>query len=152
MHPYIILANLVVFLHLVYVAFVPLGLVVVWVGYFCRWQWVRNFWFRVIHLLMIGVVVLETVFRIECPLTTWENQLREAAGQDIRGEDFIARFLNDLIYWDAPKWVFPLMYYGFGALVLLTFLVVRPRWPWQRVDKAAELASRGVGGSSAAGL
>ena len=50
-------------------------------GVCLRWSWVRNFWFRAIHLLLIGIVVVESLCSINCPLTDWENRLREASGE-----------------------------------------------------------------------
>ena len=49
-------------------------------GIALRWAWVRNFWFRTIHLAMIAVVVAESLCGIVCPLTDWEDRLREAGG------------------------------------------------------------------------
>ncbi len=66
--------------HFAYVAFVVVGLLVIWTGYFLRWSFVRNFWFRFAHLGCMGVVVVESVFGVTCPLTTWEMQLRLLAG------------------------------------------------------------------------
>lgn len=131
---YIVAANAVVLFHLVYVAVVLLGLLLIGLGGVLKWKWVRNFWFRALHLSMMSVVVVETVFGIECPLTTWENQLRRAGGDDIRGGDFIARFANDLLfptYTDDNRIYYTIAYYAVGALVFLTFFFVRPNWPWR---------------------
>ena len=40
------LADGVVALHVSYVAFVVLGQLLILAGVVFRWQWVRNFWFR----------------------------------------------------------------------------------------------------------
>ena len=50
-------------------------------GVVLRWKWVRNPWFRAIHLIAIGIVVAESLAGIPCPLTVWERQLRKMAGQ-----------------------------------------------------------------------
>ncbi len=70
------LADLIVVFHASYVSFVVLGLVAILVGAALHWRWVRNFWFRIAHLAAIGVVVLESLAGIPCPLTVWESQLR----------------------------------------------------------------------------
>jgi hypothetical protein len=69
------LADVIVTVHFAYVAFVIVGLAFTLIGAALHWTWVRNFWFRIIHLLMIGIVVAEAWLGIVCPLTTWENRL-----------------------------------------------------------------------------
>ncbi len=76
---YTILADAVVALHLGYVAFVLVALLLTLIGISLRWQWVRNLRFRLVHLIMVEVVALEGAFGILCPLTTWETKLRERA-------------------------------------------------------------------------
>src|SRR6266853_5488041 len=73
---YSLLADLVLLVHFAFVAFVALGFLAIWVGYFCRWPFVRDLRFRVAHLLAMGVVLAESLTGLICPLTTWENQLR----------------------------------------------------------------------------
>ena len=51
------LADLLVVVHAAYVSFVVLGLVAILAGIAFRWKWVRNPWFRWIHITMIGIVV-----------------------------------------------------------------------------------------------
>ncbi len=112
---------------LLFVAFVVLGLVFIFVGKFLSWQWIRNPWFRVIHLLGIGVVVLQTWFGVICPLTIWEMDLRSKAGETIYEGSFITYWLTELLYYQAPSWVFLVCYTIFGGLVLASWFLVRPR-------------------------
>ena len=78
---YGILAELIVAIHLVYIGIVVFGLAAIVLGIALRWQWIRNPWFRGIHLAMIMIVAFEATMGIECPLTTWEGELRELAGE-----------------------------------------------------------------------
>lgn len=128
MNLYSLFADAVVFVHAAYVGFVVLGLVAILIGCVVRWQWVRNVWFRVVHLVMIGIVVVEALFGVTCPLTTWENSLRRAAGESARAESFVGRWVHDLLFFDAPPWVFTIVYCLFGAVVLATFVIAPPRW------------------------
>jgi hypothetical protein len=137
MNIYSRLADAIVIVHFAYVGFVVLGLLLVLMGVLLRWRWTRNFWFRAAHLTMIGIVVFEALAGITCPLTTWEHQLRIRAGESPSEGAFVARWAHDLIFIDAPSWVFPAMYCAFGALVLLTWLVAPPRWPWRKAMKVA---------------
>ena len=80
---YKLLADSVVAVHLAYVAFVVVAQVLIIIGLVCRWQWVRNLRFRVIHLVMVEVVALEGWFGIICPMTDWDKQLRVWQGEVI---------------------------------------------------------------------
>jgi hypothetical protein len=124
---YRLAADAVVVLHMAYVLFVVAGLLLVLAGYLAKWEWVRNAWFRGIHLAMIGIVVFEAWWDITCPLTTWEMQLRGRAGQETYQGDFIANWVHELLFWDLPTWAFTALYTGFGALVALTWVLVPPR-------------------------
>src|SRR5262249_30053427 len=47
---YKLAADLVVVVHFGYVSFVLVGQVLILLGVMCRWRWVRNPWFRWLHL------------------------------------------------------------------------------------------------------
>ena len=57
------------------------GLLVVLVGALFRWHWVRNFWFRAIHFLMITVVVVESLLESSVPTRRAMAINRLAAGE-----------------------------------------------------------------------
>jgi hypothetical protein len=124
---YVALADLVVVLHVGYVAFVILGELAVMLGILFKWDWVRNRTFRLLHLAAIGVVVFESWSGIVCPLTTWENWLREQAGQSVEQGDFIARWVHQVLFYRAEPGVFTWIYSAFGALVVLTLILAPPR-------------------------
>jgi hypothetical protein len=132
---YRILADVVVTIHFAYVAFVIGGLAITLAGAALQWTWVRNIWFRIVHLAMIGVVVLEAWCGIVCPLTTWENDLRELAGQAAYRGGFIAHLLHDAMFFDADPRLFTHCYSLFGLTVLATFFLVPPKLPkWWRLS------------------
>jgi len=122
-----LLADLVLLLHAVFVVFVIAGLVLVLLGAWRGWVWVRNPWFRLAHLLAIGVVVAQAWLGVLCPLTTLEMTLRDRAGEAVYPGSFIAHWLESLLYYRAPTWVFTLCYTVFGLLVIASWYVVRPR-------------------------
>jgi hypothetical protein len=123
---YQVLANLVLATHIAIVAFVILGLVLVIVGNLCRWNWVNKLWFRILHLGAIAVVVAESWLDITCPLTTLEMWLREQANEQIYSGGFIEHWMQDLLYYDAPPWVFVLCYSLFGVFVLASWWIFPP--------------------------
>ncbi|MES2757463.1 MAG: DUF2784 domain-containing protein [Pseudomonadota bacterium] len=125
-HAYQLLANAVLVTHLGVVLFIVAGLVLILLGGGLHWSWVRNFWFRLLHLVAIGYVVAESWFGIECPLTTLEQSLRMRAGQGAFEDDFIAHWVGQLMFYQAPPWVFTTAYSLFGLLVAASWLLVRP--------------------------
>jgi hypothetical protein len=120
-------ADATVGVHVMYVAYVMLGLALIVVGWACGWKWVKNPWFRLTHLLAIAIVVYEELMNIRCPLTVWEEKLRVLAGQPVTGESFMGRCLHSILFYDAPPWVFTVGYLSFGSLVFATFLFFPPR-------------------------
>ncbi|MDJ0916814.1 MAG: DUF2784 domain-containing protein [Woeseiaceae bacterium] len=124
---YRIAADLILVIHVTFVLFVVLGLVAILLGGWLNWSWVRNRWFRILHLVAIGVVVLQAWLGRLCPLTIWEMALRAKAGDATYEGAFIAHWLQSLLYYDAPMWVFAVAYTAFGALVVLSWFLVRPR-------------------------
>ncbi len=75
----ILLADFIVTIHLLFMLFVVLALFLILLGAALGWGWVRNPWFRIVHLFSIAFVAAEALRGIECPLTTVERQLREDA-------------------------------------------------------------------------
>lgn len=123
---YRLLADAVLLLHVGFVLFVVLGLVLILVGGVAGWSWVRNRWFRWLHLAAIGIVVLQAWLGVVCPLTLIENALRAQAGQAGYPGEFIAFWLRYALYYQAPPWVFTVVYTAFGAMVLIAWVFVRP--------------------------
>lgn len=120
-------ADGILLLHVLFVAFVVAGLALVYIGLLRGWRWVGNWWFRAIHLVAIGVVVAQSWLGQICPLTSWEMALRQAAGDASYGGSFIQYWLQSLLYYNAPQWVFIVAYSLFGTLVLASWFVVPPR-------------------------
>ncbi len=121
-------ADFIVVFHLCYVLFAVGGELLIVLGWLFRWPWIRNFAFRIVHLLAVVVVAVEALIGVFCPLTEWEYRLRFLAGQIIAGEiPFMARLVRRLIFYDFPAWVFTLTYILFALLVAASFFFVPPR-------------------------
>jgi Protein of Unknown function (DUF2784) len=122
-----VLANAILVLHAAYFSFVVFGLLVILLGIVFRWGWVRNVWFRSIHLMMIGIVVGEALAGVPCPLTVWEAQFRKIGGQTAYTGDFIGHWAHQLMFVRAERWVLTLIQILFGLAVLAAFILAPPR-------------------------
>jgi hypothetical protein len=134
---YVQLADFLAVVHLLWVAFVFFGLVLTLIGGALGWKWVSNRWFRGIHLAMITLVVLRASVLRDCPISTWERDLRVAAGNvDEDGNvtyegSPIGKFCHDVIHPPTPEnllWIYPVIYAIFGLLIVGTFWLVPVQW------------------------
>ena len=116
------LADAVLIVHLLFVAFVVGGLAFIWIGALCGWQIVRNFLFRVLHMAAILLVCAEALIGVACPLTVWEDQLRGRPSES----GFFARWLHRILYYDFPGWVFLTLYLLFALAVAASFVLIPP--------------------------
>ena len=106
---YRFLADATVVIHFAYASFIVLGLLAILVGIVRHWSWIRNFWFRLVHLLMMGTVAAEACCGIPCPLTVWENRLRQLAGEATYPGSFIGtRGQRPALSWKYPSGCCPL--------------------------------------------
>ena len=117
------LADVVLLVHSLFVAFVVGGLAIIWIGALCGWQIVRNFFFRVLHMAAILFVCAEALIGVACPLTVWEDQLRGRTAES----GFIARWLQRIVYYDFPPWVFLTLYILFTLAVAASLILIPPR-------------------------
>ncbi len=120
------LADVILVIHAMVVGFNIGALPVIWVGHLRGWHFVRNFYFRIVHLLLLGVVAAESVLGIWCPLTVWEEALRPETRHP---NGFIAYWIHRLMFYDLAAWVFTVAYLLFFLLVALTFYLVPPQLP-----------------------
>jgi Protein of Unknown function (DUF2784) len=131
--PYQALANAVLLLHFTVVVFVVLGLPAILVGNWRGLNWANSLWWRLAHLLAIAVVVVQAWLGQYCGLTVLESRLREQAGQRGYERSFIEYWVQRLLYYEAPLWVFAAVYTAFGALVA---------WAWFRFPPTLGRAPR----------
>ena len=121
-----LLANLVLVLHFGIVAFNLGGLVLIVAGNLAGWCWVNAWWFRITHLVTIATVVVQAWLGVTCPLTTLEMWLRANAGAGTYRGGFVEYWIDRLLFYSAPPWVFVVGYSLFGLLVLGSWLRYPP--------------------------
>jgi len=124
---FILAADAILLLHVLVVIFILFGLVLIFVGKVFNWCWIRNPWFRVLHLVGICVVFFLSWLSFVCPLTSIEMELRTRAGDMTYSGTFISHWLESILYYQAPPWVFVAGYTIFGLMVIVSWFLVRPR-------------------------
>ena len=115
------LADGVFLLHALIVLFNAGGLLLIYVGGPLGWAWVRHRGFRIAHISLMGLVTVEAIFGVTCPLTLLEDWLRGVATE----QSFVQRWVTALIYWSAPAWVFVVLY----LMILSAVIVAWFAWP-----------------------
>ena len=115
-------ADLVFLLHAGVVLFNAGGLVLILIGGPLGWTWVRHRGFRLAHVALIGFVTAEAVLGMTCPLTVLEDWLRGVATE----QSFVQRWVSALIYWNAPLWVFAVLYSVVLFAVIAAWFVWHP--------------------------
>ena len=116
-----LIADFVLSLHALVVLFNVGGLMMIVIGGPLRWTWVRQRGWRIAHVWLMGFVTIEALFGMTCPLTVLEDWLRGVATE----QSFVQRWVSALIYWNAPLWVFALLYAVFLLAVIAAWFV----WP-----------------------
>lgn len=124
--PYRFFADAVLVLHSAVVVFVVAGLFLIIAGNFRSWRWVNAFWFRAAHLSVVAFVMGQAWLGVICPLTTLEMWLRARAGERTYEGGFIENWLQRLLFYEAPSWVFALCYSLVGVLVIAAWWYFPP--------------------------
>jgi hypothetical protein len=149
-----LLADVVVIAHLAFVLAVLLTLLLVLAGWPLGWRWTGNFWFRLAQLVAIEVVAGQAIVGLECPMTTWERELRPEGktedGDTIRlhnleGASRLGALCHDGLFFlrgERFKGLFALIYGSVALLALLTWVLTPPRLPWDGAGVRGPAVSR----------
>ncbi|HYT94839.1 MAG TPA: DUF2784 domain-containing protein [Gemmataceae bacterium] len=129
---YRVAADVMSAIHLTLMVFLIFGQLAIIVGIVFRWRWIRNPWFRWIHMAIILIVAVEALIDVNCPLTDWEHDLRRLGGAWGEEMTFTARVVRWLLFPDVSDSVLFGCYIGFALMVLLTFLLAPP---WIRAPR-----------------
>lgn len=125
----ITLADLVLFAHLAVILFNVFGLIAIPLGAWRGWPFVRVFWWRALHVGLLGTVAIQALLARVCFLTIWQSDLLRQAGTAVSAEPLIQRWVNRLIFWPLPLWVFAAMYVAVLALAVFLWWMVPPKFP-----------------------
>ena len=109
-------------LHLAIIVFNIAGCVLIPLGAWRGWRWVREFWWRLTHVLSLAVVAVQALLGRACFLTIWQDQLSGST----HVQPLIEGWMNRLVYWPLPMWVFVVAYVAVFAYVIGLWIWVRP--------------------------
>lgn len=121
-----LLADLVLAVHLGTVAFNLFGLIVVPLGAWRGWAFVRVFWWRALHLAAMAVVAVQALMGRACFLTLWQSLLLEQAGAAAYRQPLIVTWADRILYWRLPLWFFAALYVAAAIYVLVLWWRVPP--------------------------
>jgi hypothetical protein len=85
---YRVLAELVLAIHLAFLAFLTVGALLAW-----RWPWLVR-----VHVPVVAWAVAIVAIGFTCPLTPLEKLLRRRAGDEAYEGGFIDHYLEDVVY------------------------------------------------------
>jgi hypothetical protein len=127
------LAQGVLAAHVAVILFNVFGLVAVPLGARFGWRFVRVRWWRALHLASWAVVALQALFGRACFLTLWQDVLQQGSASAASQHPLIQRWVEYLIYWPLPLWLFSAIYLpAFGYAILLWRLVPPEPRRWAR--------------------
>ena len=126
-HAFAALAEFVLAAHVFIIVFNVAGLLVIPLGAWLRWDFVRARWLRMLHLLSLAVVALQAVGGQACFLTIWQSNLRRAAGQVASDTPLIQRWVEHVVFWPLPIWFFTALYLAVFAYTVALWWLVPPR-------------------------
>ena len=112
----IIFSEIVLLFHFFIFLFIIFSFFLIPIGYYQKWEWVKNKYCRLIHLVLMGIIFIETILGFMCPLTILENFLRN----DIEINNKITQIIHQIMYWDLPTYQFIILY--LLSLLYLIFL------------------------------
>ena len=113
----IIFSEIVLLFHFFIFLFMVSSFFFIPFGYYKNWKWVKNKNYRLIHLFLMGIILIETILGFMCPLTILENFLRA----EIKVNNKFTEIIHQIMYWNFSNYQFIILY-------LLSFLYLIFLW------------------------
>jgi hypothetical protein len=117
----------------VYVLFNLIVPLMVLAGAALRWDWIRNSTFRNLHIVTLGIPVVEAAIGIPCPLITQELELR--AKEPLATPTWSQQAFDWIVYTNLDPTIWRIGCVLFGILTVVLYIWIPPRWPgrlWSR--------------------
>ena len=136
---YKILADIVVFLHFLWIIFILMGFILTLAGFFWK-RFFEKWLFRSLHLAGIIYVSILAVSGKYCPLTILENILRSKYSPSlVYPGSFIARYLEKLVY---PDIIPIIIYVPLFSITLFTMAIFILKPPGKTKDYLLKYSGR----------
>lgn len=120
-------AAAVFWFHVGVILFNVAGLVIVPIGAWCGWAFVRVFWLRALHLGLLALVAVQATLGKACFLTLWQGALERESGGAASDLPLIQGWVERLLFWPLPLWVFVVLYLAILGYALTLWRWVPPR-------------------------
>ncbi len=121
----LVAAEAVLALHVAIIAFNVFGLVVIPIGAWRGWRFVRVTWWRMLHLGAMATVAVQALLGRACFLTLWQDAL---TGHGHGEPPLIMRWVDQAIFWPLPMWFFTGLYVALCVYVVALLWWVPLRW------------------------
>src|SRR5438874_740786 len=125
---YRLLADFIVAIHIGYVFYIVVGIGLIFLGLWRKWNWIRNPWFRLTHFAAILTVILEMILKTRCVLRVWKLKFRSLGGQPVAEPPFMGVLMPYVFFAVAPAWLTNGLYYVFALVIVLMLVLVPPRF------------------------
>jgi hypothetical protein len=119
-------AAAVLYLHFAVVVFNVFWIVAIPLGAWRGWTFIRSFWWRSAHLIVLAVVALQAAVGALCLLTIWQGSLLRAAGSAAGEPSLLETIVTRLIFWPLPLWAFVVLYVMAVVYALAMWWLVPP--------------------------
>jgi hypothetical protein len=121
------LAQVVLAVHLASAGFIVFGLIAIPLGALLRWQFVNEFWWRLLHMVAMGAVAIQKLLGNSCFLTIWEVRLLDVARRAPHPTPFFQAFGERILYVNLPLSFFVVLYTALWLFVIFLWFRVPPR-------------------------
>jgi len=121
------LAAGVAWVHFAFAAFVVLGFAFIVAGAVWRWEWVRHYWFRSLHLGAVAFEVARLCLGLPCPLTVLEHRLRATPAGIAESGGRALHLAHVGVFAGAPRVPFAIGTTALFGLVLIAYISYGPR-------------------------
>lgn len=121
------LAGLVLYFHLLVILFIIFGFVVIPLGVKLKWKFINEFWWRLTHLVSMVIVAGQAILGAACFLTDIQSDLLQTAGKRGYRVPFIQTYVDRLVYYNFPIWVFSIIYVILFIYTIYLWFKVPPK-------------------------
>ncbi len=124
---YKILADLIIFTHLIWIIFMLAGFFITLYALAFKKSFLNWWKFRTLHLAGIFYVASLSVLGKYCPLTILENFLRAQANpQQVYQGSFIAHYLEKIVYPEIDPLLIKIPTLSIAVFTIIIFIILPP--------------------------